>query len=93
MRLDTPNTKQSAYDRERTVTEQHQRATTIGVLVVLAAVAVSLLVWLFAYLPASAPNSGSTSTSAVVDPGDTVGPNTTAKPNASGVGGPGGRPE
>lgn len=34
MRLDSPNTKQSAYDRERTVTEQHQRATTVGDLVV-----------------------------------------------------------
>jgi hypothetical protein len=72
MRLDTPNSKQSAYDRERTATVQHQRATTVGVLVVLAAVVASLLVWFFAYLPARAPNSGSTSTSAVVDPGDSI---------------------
>jgi len=69
MRLDTPNSKRSAYDRELTATEQHQRATQVGVLVVLAAVVVSLLVWVFTYLPANAPNSGSTSTSAVVDPG------------------------
>ena len=69
MRLNTPNSKQSVYDRERTATEQHQRASTVGVLVVLAAVVASLLVWFFTYLPASAPNSSSTSTSAVVDPG------------------------
>ena len=67
MRLDTPNSKQSAHDRERTAMEQHQRATTVGVLVVPAAAVASMLVWFFTYLPASAPNS--TSTSAVVDPG------------------------
>ena len=93
MRLDTPNMKQGSYDRERTLEQQHQRATTAGILVVLAAVIASLLIWYFAYQPTGAPNSGSTSTSAVVDPGDTVGPNATPKPNASGVGGPGGRPE
>ena len=89
MRLDTPNTKQRAYERERTLGERHQRATTAGILVVLGAVAASLLVWYLAYLP----NSGSTSTSAEVNPADTVGAKDTAKPDATGRGGPGGRSE
>ena len=93
MRLATPNTKQRAYERERTLGERHQRATTAGILVVLGAVAASLLVWYLAYLPTSAPNSGSTSTSAEVNPADTVGAKDTAKPDATGRGGPGGRPE
>jgi hypothetical protein len=72
MRLNTPNSKQSVYDRERTAEVQHQRATTVGVLVVLAAVVASLLVWFFEYLPDRAPNSSSTSTSAVVGLGDGI---------------------
>ena len=93
MRLDSPNTNQSAYDRERTLEHRHRRTTTAGILVVLGAVVASLLVWYLAYLPASAPNSGSTSTSAEVDPADTVGPKLSPKPDATGQGGPGGRPE
>ena len=49
MRLDTPKTKQGSYDWERTLEQQHQRATTAGILVVLAAVNASLLIWYFAY--------------------------------------------
>jgi hypothetical protein len=80
MRLATPNTKQSSYDLERTLTKRHERATIAGALVVLGAIALSLLVWYFAYLPAGAPNSGSTSTSAEVNAADTVGPKAAPNP-------------
>jgi hypothetical protein len=80
MRLETPNAKQDAYDRERTLTKRHERASVAGTLVVFGAIALSLFVWYFAYLPAGAPNSGSTSTSAEVDPADTVGPKAAPKP-------------
>ena len=93
MRLNTPNSKQSDYDRERTLDQRHKRGTIAGTLVVIGAVAASLLVWYFANLPTSQPNSGSTSTSAEVDPADTVGSKMTARPDATGRGGPGGRPE
>ena len=78
MRLNTPTTRQTAYDRERTQT--HQPVTIAGVLVILGGIAVALLVLFLAYLPAGAPNRGSTSTSAEVDPADTVGPKATPKP-------------
>ena len=93
MRRNTSNPNQSGYDRERTLDQRHQRGTIAGVLFVFGAIAASLLVWYFAQLPTSRPNSGSTSTSAEVDPADTVGPKMTPKPDATGRGGPGGRPE
>jgi hypothetical protein len=78
MRPDGPNTRQSAYDSERT--RAHQRATIAGALIVLAAIAVALLVFYMAYLPSGAPDSGSTSTSAEVAPVDAVGPSPASKP-------------
>ena len=84
MNPNTTNSKQSDNDLERTLDRRHKRGTMAGTLVVVGAVAASLLVWYFASLPASQPNSGSTSTSAEVDPAATVGPQTPPKPDATG---------
>ena len=78
MRLESPNTKQTAYDKQRTLNDPP--STKPGIFIVFGAVALSLLVWYLAYLPAGAPNSGSTSTLAEVGPAGTVGARAARKP-------------
>ena len=48
--------------------------TPLGLIVVVAALALSLAIFVWGNTPSSAPNSGSTSTSKEVDPATTVAP-------------------
>ena len=63
MRLDTPNKRQSEYDRQRTAPKPISSRSNLGMLVVIAAVILALTLFYLASLPSGAPNSGSTSTS------------------------------
>jgi hypothetical protein len=67
----TPNHRRSSEDLEQSAA-RHKSATITGTAIVLVAVGLALMIFFFAYLPTSAPNSGSTSTSAEVDPAASV---------------------
>jgi hypothetical protein len=92
MRLDTPNQRQSEFDRQRTLNPRqsseeieqaaarHHKTTITGTVVVLVAIALALAIFFIAFLPSGVPNSGSSSTSAEVDPAATVQPKHTPAP-------------
>jgi hypothetical protein len=61
MRLNPNSRRQSEYDRQRTGPNPVRSNT--GILLVLGAIVLALALFYLAYMPAGAPNSGSTSTS------------------------------
>jgi hypothetical protein len=72
MRLDQPEKRQSEYARQRTAPGTAPGRSNTGMLVVIASVVIALALAYLASLPSGAPNSGSTSTSAEVDPAASV---------------------
>ena len=65
MKLDQPNTSQSAYER---ALARHHSSTIAVIALACVAVALAALLYSFAYPPAGSPDTSGTATSATLDP-------------------------
>ena len=65
MKLDQPNTTQSAYER---ALARRTSSSVAVIAIVCVAVALAALLYSFAYPPAGAPDTSGTATSATLDP-------------------------